>query len=109
VSAKPNLKALMNHGPWGNSLVTGLPPIHVELALRHVFDCVLNERFPGAWNRYEFEFQCYDANGALRLKVQYGWNYNGWVYRPVAVSKNTKLTAPGGVIYQPDGGYRIAA
>lgn len=73
---------------WGNTFIEGIPPIHVEMALKQAFDLVVTERLPGAWNYYEYEWQCYDDQGDLRLKVQYGWTGNGWRYRPVAVRRS---------------------
>lgn len=99
MNVKINLKALMNHGHWGNSFLEGTPPIHVEWTLKQVFDNVVLERLPGAWNLYEFEWNCYDANGELRLKVQYGWTGNGWRYQPVAACRKTKRLKSGDVLY----------
>ena len=106
---KPNLMKLMYAGYWGGSVLMGESPLHVGYALRRVFDTVTNERRAGAWNLHDFEFRCYDAQGDLRLRVQYGWVGNGWRYEPVPVRKNTKLPRPGDVVYFPDGGYPIAA
>lgn len=106
---KPNLMKLMYAGYYGGSLLLGESPLHVGYALRRVFDTVTNERRPGAWNLYDFEFRCYDESGDLRLRIQYGWVGNGWRYEPVPVRKNTRVPRPGDVVYLPDGGYQIAA
>ena len=103
---KPSLMKLMYAGYWGASMLKGEEPYYVERALKRVFDRVLTERQP---NALDFEFRCYDAQGDLRLRIQYGWCGNGWRYEPVAVRKNTRLPRAGDVVYLPDGGYRIAA
>ena len=106
---KPSLMKLMYTGYYGGSLLLGESPLHVGYALRRAFETVTNERRPGAWNALDYEFRCYDAQGALRLRVLYGWAGNGWRYEPVAERKNTRVPRRGEVVYLPDGGYQIAA
>ena len=103
---KPSLMKLMYAGYWGASMLKGEEPYYVERALKRVFDRVLTERQP---NALDFEFRCYDESGDLRLRIQYGWVGNGWLYEPVPVRKNTRVPRPGDVVYLPDGGYQIAA
>lgn len=107
---KPNLMKLMYAGYYGGNALKGLTPHVVEQALKRRFDVTC--RYVGG--AYDFEMVCRerapDGDGPVRLRVRYGWRGNGWQqYEPVAVRKNTRLPRPGDVVYQPDGGYRIAA
>lgn len=104
-----NLSRLMYAGYYGGSVMKGVSPHHVEQALKRRFD-VSCHRIGGV---YDFEFVCRetdpDFDGAVRLRIRYGWFGNGWQYQPIPVRKRTRVARAGDVIYQPDGGYRIAA
>ncbi len=79
-----NLRRLMYSGYYGGSRLQGVDPSVVRAALERRFDVVVAHQ----GGVLDFEARCYSpADGALRLKVQYGWLGGGWVYQPLAARR----------------------